>query len=398
MNKKFLVTILPLILFNIIGLSACSNNQLSYQAKATPSAKEPTNNTVAIKLKSLQTISSISPDLAKHKVVFVGESHTNYANHLNQLAIIKSLQKHWGRKLSLGLEMVQQPFQSYLDDYVGGKITEREMLIGTQWYERWVYDFRLYRPIFDYAKKNKIPLIALNIPKELTKRITKVGINGLNKKERQQLPAFIDRSNTQYAKRIKKVFGGHMRTSSKGFEKFFDAQLAWDEGMAFNATKYLKKHPTQHMVILAGGGHVIGREGIPSRLDRQNHSSSAVVLNNISTTLSAYQGDYLLDSNEAKLPPAGLMGIFMDNTETGVVVKGLSRSGAAKKSGVKKGDIIVALNNSLIQTSNDIKLWGLDKKPHDPVVLKVKRKNKEYTYRFLLKAPAKKPMHGLKHP
>ncbi len=386
-----------LLFILFFSISACSTHKKIQPETASNRIKNSAQ-TVVINLKALQTISSITPDLAKHKVVFVGESHTNYADHLNQLAVIQSLQKHWSNNLSIGLEMIQQPYQSYLDDYVAGKISEREMLKGTQWYDRWVYDFRLYRPIFDYAKQNKIPLIALNIPKELTKKITKVGINGLSKSDRQQLPAFIGHSNKQYVKRIKSVFSGHMRTSSKGFDKFFDAQLAWDEGMAFNATKYLKKHPTKNMVILVGGGHVIGREGIPNRLDRQNSSTSAVVLSNVSNTLSSHQGDYLLDSKELKLPPAGLMGIFMDDSAQGVVVKNVSTHGSAKKAGVKEGDIIVTLNKSPIKTSGDVKLWGLDKKPKGSVQIKVKRNNREYTYRFLLKGPSKMPLHGLKHP
>jgi len=398
MNTNFYKPFLALIIINMIGLSGCSNTSVRHHTKASPSAKQQANNTVAINLKALQTIPTIAPNLAKYKVVFVGESHTNYSNHLNQLAIIKSLHKHWGNKISIGLEMIQQPYQSYLDEYVAGNINEREMLKGTQWYDRWVYDFRLYRPIFNYAKKNKIPLVAINIPKELTKRITKVGISGLNKSERQQLPTFIDRSNKKYEKRIKSVFSGHMKTSSKGFEKFFDAQLACHEGMAFNAMKYLKKHPTKRMVLLAGGGHIIGRSGIPNRLDRQNKSTSMVVLNNISTTLNPSQGDYFLDSKEVKLPPKGLMGIFMDDSDKGVIVKNLTTHGSAKKAGLQKGDIIISLNNDQIQTSSDVKLWTLDKKPNGPVALKIKRNNKEYDYRFLLKGPSKKQMHGLKHP
>ena len=384
-----------LLFILFFSISACSTQKKIQPETASHRIKDSAK-TVVINLKALQTISSITPDLAKHKVVFVGESHTNYTDHLNQLAVIESLQKHWGNNLSIGLEMIQQPYQSYLDDYVAGKTSELEMLKGTQWYDRWVYDFRLYRPIFDYAKQNKIPLIALNIPKELTKKITKVGIKGLNKTERQQLPKFIDRTNVQYAKRIKNVFNGHMRTSSKGFDKFFDAQLAWDEGMAFNATKYLKNHPKKHMVILAGKGHVIKREGIPNRVDRQNKSTSTVVLNNVSNTLSATQGDYLLESKEIKLPPAGLMGIFLGDSDGGVIVKGLSRHGAAKKAGLVEGDMIITLNKTMIKTSTDVKLWGLDKIPKDTVMITVERKGKEHNYSFLLKSPTKKSMYGLK--
>jgi len=339
----------------------------------------------SVNLKALQTIETITPDLAKHRTVFIGENHTQYADHLNQLAIIKNLHKVWQKDTSIGLEMIQQPYQVFLNDYIAGRIGEKEMLKKVQWYDRWRYDFRLYRPIFRYARASKIPLIALNIPKELTRKITKVGIKGLSRKERQQLPAFIDRSNTNYRKRITNVFGKHTKTSSKGIEKFLDAQLAWDEGMAYAAAKYLKKNPSKSMIILAGGGHIIKREGIPDRLDRQINSRSVVVLNNTEEPLSDKLGDYLLFSSEVKLSPAGLIGITMNDSKNGVVVKSLSFHGGASKAGLKAGDIIVAIDNQRIHTSSDVKIWALDKNPDMKAKIRFKRKNTLITKTITLK-------------
>lgn len=364
----------PALILILLGLNACSVNKQS--SSKQPTTDKPARIINAIDLNAVKPLGSLAQKLAKHRVVFVGEQHTDYGDHLNQLAIIKSLHKTWGNKTSIGLEMIQQPYQSFLDNYISGKISQHKMLRGVEWYDRWKYDFRLYRPIFDYAKENNIPLVALNIPKELTKRITKVGIKGLNHKERSLLPQVLDKSNPAYRARLQSVFGMHSHTSSKGFEKFFEAQMAWDEGMAFGAAKYLKKNPAKHMVILAGGGHIINREGIPSRLDRQIHSTSAVVLNHAGDLPSSQQGDFLLFSADAKLPPAGLMGIFMIDTANGVKVKSLTSHGAAKKAGVAKGDTIIELNEMPVKAANDIKIWGLDKKPGDKVKLKLKRNNK----------------------
>jgi len=177
--------------------------------------------TACSSIQSKQSLDSFENKSQQTRVVLVGETHTDYGHHLNQLAVIKKTHEKWGGVLSIGLEMVQQPFQKYLNDYIEDKITEREMLHGVQWYSRWRYDFRLYRPIFDFAKQHKIPLIALNIPQELTKRISKVGIDGLTPNERKQLPHFVDKSNAEYTKRLRKIFGMHthvkhlMRKASK---------------------------------------------------------------------------------------------------------------------------------------------------------------------------------------
>lgn len=389
-----------LFLFSLVLLLSISGCSSHYKASASPVknssivAKNTQSKITALSLNTLQSLDSIMPQLATHKAVLVGEIHTNYGDHLNQLAVIKGLHKKWG-KIAIGLEMIQQPFQSYLDDYIAGRINEHAMLRGTEYFDRWRFDFRLYRPIFSYAKQNKIPLIALNVPKELTKRITKVGIKGLNKKERSQLPKTLDKSNQAYVKRLKSVFGGHSTTSSKNFDKFFEAQLAWDEGMASQASKFLKTHPAHRIVILAGGGHIINREGIPDRLERRIKTRPAVVLNNINENPKSTHGDYLLFSPEAKLPSIGRLGIAMKDSKQGVVIGSLLHHGAASKAGLKKADIIQRLDNTDIKTTTDLRLWALDKKPGDAVTAIIKRKQQSKTFKIVLgkKVPSLKGFH-----
>lgn len=385
-----------LVLILLFSITGCSNNKKPVSPAKNSKAVENNakDNITALRLNSLQSLDSIMPQLATHKAVLVGEIHTNYGDHLNQLAVIKGLHKKWG-KIAIGLEMIQQPFQSYLDDYIAGRIDEHAMLRGTEWFDRWRFDFRLYRPIFTYAKQNKIPLVALNVPKELTKRISKVGIKGLNKKERGQLPKTLDKSNPAYVKRLKNVFGGHSHTSSKNFDKFLEAQLAWDEGMAAQAAKFLQTHSGHRMVILAGGGHIINREGIPDRLERRINSKPAVVLNNINENPKPTQGDYLLFSTEAKLPPVGRLGIAMKDSSQGVVIGSLLHHGAASKAGLIKEDIIQRLDNVTIKSTTDVRLWALDKKPGDAITAIIKRKQQSKTFKIVLgkKVPSLKGFH-----
>ncbi|HIP81444.1 MAG TPA: PDZ domain-containing protein [Leucothrix mucor] len=394
LSKSFIFSLLSLIL--LLSITGCSHYKapVSSAKNSTTVDKNTPSKITALSLNSLQSLNSIMPQLATHKAVLVGEIHTSYSDHLNQLAVIKGLHKKWG-KIAIGLEMIQQPFQSYLDDYIAGRISEHAMLRGTEYFDRWRFDFRLYRPIFNYAKQNKIPLVALNVPKELTKRITKVGIKGLNKKERSQLPKTLDKSNQAYVKRLKSVFGGHSTTSSKNFEKFFEAQLAWDEGMADQAAKFLQTHSDHRIVILAGGGHIINREGIPDRLERRIKTRPAVVLNNINENPKPTHGDYLLFSPEAKLPSIGRLGIAMKDSKQGVVIGSLLHHGAASKAGLKKVDIIQRLDNTPIKTTTDLRLWALDKKPGDAVTAVIKRKHQSKTFKIVLgkKVPSLKSFH-----
>lgn len=361
-----------------LTLSACSSLPTTPSSRSTTEQQQILPSTIhAIALKNTSTLTAITPQLAQARAVLVGESHTTYADHLNQLAVIKNLHPQW-KQIAIGLEFVQTPYQQALDDYISGKTDEKTMLHDTHWYERWRYDFRLYRPIFDYAKQHHIPLIALNTPREITKRISEIGIEGLTKIERAQLPQQIDQTNQQYRKTLEKVYHRHGgKTHSKKFERFYQTQLAWDETMADQAAKYLNKHPAARMIILAGKGHIAGRHGIPSRLQRRIKSKPIVVLSDIDGNPSPSQADYLLFSPKNKLPKAGKMGILMKNTAKGVLISKVLKDSASAKAGLKKGDLITHLDKIIIHTIEAVKIQMIDAKPKQKINLLIQRLGKQ---------------------
>jgi hypothetical protein len=142
------------------------------------------------------------------------------------------------------MEFFQQPFQPVLDAFVAGEIGEAELLRQTEYFERWRYDYRLYRPILRFAREHGIPLIALNVPKEITDKVGDGGIESLTERA-AQIPAEIDRDDDGYRDRVKAVFDMHPKGEDADFEHFLDVQLLWDEGMAERAASYVKGEPGQ---------------------------------------------------------------------------------------------------------------------------------------------------------
>ncbi|MCK5896518.1 MAG: ChaN family lipoprotein [Cocleimonas sp.] len=368
--KKIIISTLLLM------LSACSSYPITPNNLATTPSSSARHIGV-IALKNTLTLAAITPQLTQAKAVLIGESHTAYGDHLNQLAIIKNLRPHW-KQMAIGLEFVQTPYQHALDDYIAGKSSEEKMLRETHWYDRWRYDFRLYRPIFDYAKQQNIPLIALNTPREITKRISDVGIDGLNKAERAQLPQQIDRNNQRYRKKLEIVYKRHGgKSNSKKFDRFYQAQLAWDETMAEQAANFIRQKPAYHLVILAGSGHIAERHGIPSRLQRRINSKPIVILNGVDDNLHLSQADYVLFSPSVTLPKAGKIGVFMKDTANGVQITKLVKDSASTTAGLKKGDIITHLKGKKITTIEDIKISLLDAKPKQKINISIQRSLKQ---------------------
>lgn len=53
--------------------------------------------------------------------------------------------------------MIQRPFQAALDAYIGGEITEMELLEQTQYAQRWGFPWSLYAPIFALPRSSRFP-------------------------------------------------------------------------------------------------------------------------------------------------------------------------------------------------------------------------------------------------
>lgn len=325
-----------------------------------------------IDLASVQPMEKLAQKLTDRRVVLVGETHTRYDHHLQQLAILKALHARHP-KMALGVEWFQQPAQPHLDDYLAGRITEAEMIERTGYFDRWRFDYRLYRPVIQYAKENDIPVIALNAPAELTNRISEVGVDGLSPEERARLPD-IDRSNKEYESHLKRFFDQHPG-ERRNFDRFVDVQLTWDESMAQRAAEYLKQNPDRHMVIMAGSGHLAYRWGIPDRLKRRMPGiSAATVLFDGGTPANPRIGDYLVFSPEEALPSAGLLGLLLDTTPEGVKVKGVSEESAAGAAGIKEGDRLVAIDEQPITSYAALRMAMLERRPGETVNVRYERK------------------------
>ena len=325
----------------------------------------------AVDLKALPTLEQVLPSLLDKRVVFVGESHDQYSHHLVQLAIIRALHAQHG-DIAIGLEFFQQPFQEHLDAFVAGEIDERTMLQRTQYMDRWGFDYRLYQPILQYARDNRIPLIALNVPKELTRKVAEGGVAKLSAEERAQLPE-MERGEERYRQRLRTLYETHPVREGGTFENFLEAQLLWDEGMAARAAEYMKQHPDRRMVILVGAGHVAWRDGIPRRLERRTGVPSVVVLNGPQEVVSPEVADFVVLPERVELSPKGMLGVLMENAEPGVRISGFSKASAAQDAGVKQDDRIVQIDDESVANTTDVQLAMFSRKPGEIINLGVLR-------------------------
>jgi len=200
-------------------------------------------------------------ELAGVRVVYVGESHTNPSHHAIQLEVIRGLYQN-APDISIGMEMFDTTYQPVLDRWTAGELDEAEFLQQTHWYANWRFPFDLYRDILQYAKKNRIRVIALNLPFHIPAKIRLGGIDSLTKQDAIYLPPSIDTTNADHRNYLKKIYNFHSFRGRDNFEFFYEAQCAWEDTMAAKVAENLG---TGKMVVLAGNGHIIRKFGIPDR-------------------------------------------------------------------------------------------------------------------------------------
>ena len=61
------------------------------------------------------------------------------------------------------------------------------------------------------------------------------------------------------------------------------------------------------------------------------------------------------------------------NFEKGIYVAQITKNGASDNTELKEGDIITSIDNTALNTMNDLKQYIYTKKPNDEVTLKIMR-------------------------
>lgn len=329
---------------------------------------EAVANLRVVKLEQTSTLTQTIQKIDAARVLLVGETHTRWDHHLVQLEILKLLYQK-SPKLAIGVEWFQQPYQKHLDAYVAGELSEQEMLHLSGYFERWRYDYRLYRPIMQYAREYKIPIIALNASQELSHALSKSGFDDLTAELKDQLPESYDWSDKEYEKRLRSVFDEHPDYPGE-FEDFLRGQLTWDESMAERAAQYLDKNPESRLLILAGSGHIMYGSGIPNRIKRRiDVEQVSILLSEDLLPVSENIADFLVFSEAQSLEPAGLIGALLETEGKLLVIKGFSDNSAAKDAGLVEGAVIIGVGNETVESFVDFKLVIMGKKPGDSVEL-----------------------------
>ena len=322
------------------------------------------------------TFSQLADSFDGARIVYVGEIHSNKESHDVQIQVLKEFYKKYGDNIAIGMEMFKRPHQDVLDKWTAGTISEEDLLSSTDWWHEWGFEYDLYKDIMDYARDNKIPVVALNITKEFQKQISKNGIESLSKEERESLPE-IDTTDVYHRRYLERIMKGHGDTDmSAAFERFYLVQCVWEDVMAESILRYLSspQGKNRKLLVFIGGGHIIYHFGVPKRVYRRNHLPYRTIATYELRDLKP-EDEHPLFANDIPLQPADyvrviklpkkekkvMLGVIIQNVQDEevekkykVVIESVLKDSPAGKAGLQTGDIILSMDDEKVSKVYDV--------------------------------------------
>lgn len=238
------------------------------------------------------TYAKLLRQAADADVVLFGELHNNPICHWLELQLAKDLQAQKKGSLVLGAEMFETDNQSALSSYVQGQTTAKELADKARLWPNFDTD---YKPIADFARAQRIPFVATNVPRQYARLVSRQGLAALDtvsaaaKGQMVPLPLTVDLTLPGYKAMMEMMADpAHSGGAAAGNRppgagdmtaNFARAQAIKDATMAHFILQNLK--PGQTFLHLNGDYHSKNFEGISWYLRQQRPNLKILTLSSV---------------------------------------------------------------------------------------------------------------------
>jgi uncharacterized iron-regulated protein len=410
----------------IAAAGPCAAQADSTSAKTQASACASYGGWVDVKTGRSIDRNDLYRDLAaKSPVLLLGESHTSADHHEWQLQTLAALHGR-ARNIVIGFEAFPRRLQSVLDDWIAGKLTAEAFLTASQWRQVWGYDAALYMPLFQFARLNRIPMIALNVERTLVARVGQQGWDAIPAADREGLtdpaPASAayqrDLATIYVYKKTMPPAAANRPIDPQGssppepdeaalaaamkepeFKRFVEAQLTWDRAMAQALASAKGKYADATVVGILGSGHVEGGHGVPHQLKDLGVTEPVSFIPVSIDEACGLVGTSFADAvftlphmDEVPPPERPRLGVFLAQGDGAARISQVAGGSVAEAAGLKAGDQIVRAADLETKTPDDIVEIVGRQAPGTWLPLSVRRDGQE------LDLVAKFPARPLQHP
>ena len=208
------------------------------------------------------------------------------------------------RPVALAVEMFERDVQDILDEYLAGLITEQHFKLSSRPWKNYDKD---YRPMVEYARENKLAVLASNVPRRYVNRVSRLGgasLKDIPDPTKRGLPPlpYAAASPAYTAKFTELMKSMHKPDPKKDPPKTdepkkedpkkpaqehnpargLESQSLWDATMAYTIAEHLLRQPRAQVIHVNGGFHSEQRMGIPEHLLRYRPGTSLLVVTIVS--------------------------------------------------------------------------------------------------------------------
>jgi uncharacterized iron-regulated protein len=251
------------------------------------------------------TLQSIIDSLEGADVLFVGETHDNAVAHMLEAELLQRADARFGtasgkrRDVALSLEMFERDVQTVLDEYLAGLISERHFLLSSRPWKNYETD---YRPLIEYARAHRLPVIAANAPARYVSRVSSQGPESLGALSKDVVKSWLPPlpfppASGAYAAKFNRFMTGGAtpaptptptattaqatsatQSNPHGSLHLLEAQTLRDSSMAYRIAEFLKRGRDPLVVQVNGTFHSEERLGVPEQLARYRPKARTVVV------------------------------------------------------------------------------------------------------------------------
>jgi uncharacterized iron-regulated protein len=312
------------------------------------------------------TTQDIVARISARNIVLLGEQHDAIDHHRWQLQMLAAL--HAVRPdVVVGFEMFPRRVQGVLDRWVAGELTESQLLAQADWRNVWQLDAALYLPLFQWARINRVPMLALNVERTFIREVAEKGFDAVPVERREDVSRPADPSD-DYVNWLLGVFRQHQRPGSAsvtavdaGFRRFVESQQVWDRAMAEVLAAAHRRPRNPLVVAILGSGHVVRGFGVPHQLKALGVGEVMTLLPWDATAdctelVKGYaDAVYGLPAlpNEARAQRARL-GVVLERGAGGVVIKQVETDSIGATAGIRAGDLVVEIAGGKAEAPADI--------------------------------------------
>jgi uncharacterized iron-regulated protein len=320
--------------------------------------------------------SDLMADLAKRPVVLLGEVHTDNEHHRWQLHTLAALHA-LNPNMVIAFEAFPRSTQPVLDKWVRGELGISAFLKQSRWNDVWRFDANQYLPLFHFARQHRIPMVAMNVERDLIRAVGKQGFGTIPKDKREGVskPA---PASAPYRKSLRDVFDAHQKigigsphkpkkTNKKHdtkttpapkesvetrFDRFVQVQTTWDRAMAEAVYNALITNKAPLVVGIVGMGHLEFGYGISHQLADLGLKDTVVLLpwgpgrtcGDLKSANGAAIADVVFGTKPVQEPTPKSrpkLGVMISTVKKKVLINKVLKDSIAEAAGIKNGDRVM---------------------------------------------------------